>query len=260
MRHGSSPDDFGIAPSVSSAWRTLDASRSSPAPEAKPRFLSRRSGTNRLVGRSLMVASSRHGHGPPGSPPDRRNTRLPRIAANRALECDQCHALEPPSVPEQDQKAAQSRGLCICITGRAERPETELDLAPVRTILRKRPHRYNSMMRAIAPMTGNATTSGRCEDGTRSVATMAFIGTDDSLLDGHRQAVDVFVERNGCSTQTRTVEPSWRDDLSANYLPCTCVEYQGCKAGYPVISCEYIGGHRFAPDTGPALWDLFSQS
>ena len=117
----------------------------------------------------------------------------------------------------------------------------------------------NSMMRAIAPQAGNAMTSGRCENGTRSVATMAFIGVDDTLLSGHRPAVQIFVERNGCSTQTTPVQPSWCDGLGSNYLPCTCVEYQGCKAGYPVISCEYKAGHLFAPSSGATLWNFFSQ-
>jgi len=116
-----------------------------------------------------------------------------------------------------------------------------------------------SMMRAIAPQAGNTFTSGGCEAGTRSVATMAFIGTDDTLLDGHRQAVQVFVERNGCSTQKVTMQPSWCDGLSSTYLPCTCVEYQGCDAGYPVIECEYIGGHMFAPNSGASIWEFFSQ-
>lgn len=116
-----------------------------------------------------------------------------------------------------------------------------------------------SMMRAIAPMAGNATTSGRCEDGSRSVATMSFIGTDDTLLSGHRQAVQIFVERNGCSTETVPAEPSWCDGLNSSFQPCSCVEYQGCKAGYPVIECEYKAGHQFAPSAGATLWEFFSQ-
>jgi poly(3-hydroxybutyrate) depolymerase len=116
-----------------------------------------------------------------------------------------------------------------------------------------------SMMRAIAPEAGNATTSGRCVDGTRSVATMAFIGTDDSLLNGHRQAVQIFVERNGCSAQTMPVTPSWCDGLAASFEPCSCVEYQDCKDGYPVVECEYKAGHQFAPSAGATLWSFFSQ-
>jgi len=117
----------------------------------------------------------------------------------------------------------------------------------------------DSRMRAIAPMAGNATTSGRCEDGTRPVATMAFIGTDDSLLDGHRSAVQIFVERNGCTAQTVAAEPNWCGELASNFLPCSCSAYQGCSAGYPVVECEYTAGHQFAPSAGETLWNFFSQ-
>jgi len=116
-----------------------------------------------------------------------------------------------------------------------------------------------SMLRAAAPQAGNTFASGGCESSTRSVAMMSFIGTDDTLLDGHRQAVQNFVQRNGCSSQTTTVTPSYCDGLSSTYLPCTCVEYQDCSAGYPVVECEYTGGHMFAPDSGDALWEFFSQ-
>jgi poly(3-hydroxybutyrate) depolymerase len=116
-----------------------------------------------------------------------------------------------------------------------------------------------SRMRAIAPQAGNATTSGPCEDGTRSVATMAFIGTEDTLLAGHRRAVDIFVERNGCSAQAATMPASWCDGLDADNEPCSCVEYPDCDEGQPVISCEYNAGHQFAPNAGATLWTFFSQ-
>ncbi len=117
----------------------------------------------------------------------------------------------------------------------------------------------DSRMRAIAPQAGNATTSGPCEDGTRSVATMAFIGTEDTLLAGHRRAVDIFVERNGCSTQAAAMPASWCDGLDPENEPCSCVEYPDCEAGYPVVSCEYNAGHQFAPNAGATLWSFFSQ-
>ncbi|HEY7376247.1 MAG TPA: Ricin and poly(3-hydroxybutyrate) depolymerase fusion [Polyangia bacterium] len=116
-----------------------------------------------------------------------------------------------------------------------------------------------SQQRAIAPMAGNTQTSGGCENSTRSVGMMSFIGTDDSLLTVHRQAVQVFVQRDGCSTQSTTMSPSWCDGVAAQYQPCTCVQYTGCKSGYPVIACEYKAGHQFAPSSGPTLWSFFSQ-
>jgi poly(3-hydroxybutyrate) depolymerase len=117
----------------------------------------------------------------------------------------------------------------------------------------------DSGMRAIAPMAGNATTSGRCENSTRSVATMSFIGVDDSLLSGHRSAVQIFVGRNGCTTTKTPVTPSWCDGVASQFLPCSCVQYQGCKDGYPVVECEYKAGHQFAPSSGQTLWNFFSQ-
>lgn len=116
----------------------------------------------------------------------------------------------------------------------------------------------DSMIRAIAPQAGNAMVAG-CENGDRSVATMAFIGTDDSLIDGHRQAVQTFVGRNGCSTEPVPLAPSWCDGLTAMFEPCTCVEYPNCSDGYPVIECEYNAGHQFAPTSGQTIWDFFSQ-
>lgn len=116
----------------------------------------------------------------------------------------------------------------------------------------------DSMTRAIAPMAGSSFGGGGCANGTPMVAVMAFIGTADSLLDGHRQAVDAFVTRDGCTTQTEPMAPNWCDGLNQSNLPCTCVSYQGCAAGYPVTACEYTAGHQIAPNSGP-IWDFFAQ-
>jgi polyhydroxybutyrate depolymerase len=116
----------------------------------------------------------------------------------------------------------------------------------------------DSMLRAIMPMAGNAMTSGGCASGTRQVAVMAFIGTDDTLLDGHRKAVETYAKRDGCSTETTPMQPSWCDGLDQKNLPCSCVSYQGCASGYPVIACEYKAGHQQAPNPGP-IWDFVSQ-
>jgi poly(3-hydroxybutyrate) depolymerase len=116
-----------------------------------------------------------------------------------------------------------------------------------------------SMLRAMAPQAGNSQTSGGCAAGTRPVATMAFIGVDDSLLSGHRSAVQTFRQRNGCTTTTAPATPSWCDGLASQYQPCSCVQYQGCNAGYPLIECEYKAGHIFAPSSGTTIWNFFSQ-
>ena len=116
------------------------------------------------------------------------------------------------------------------------------------------------LARAIAPMAGNSTVSG-CLSGTQPVAYMGFHGTHDSVVDisGGRTARDVFVKRNGCTSQTTPSSPSWCDGIASSYQPCTCVDYQGCMPGYPVTWCEYNADHQAAPNSGPTLWSFFSQ-
>ena len=116
------------------------------------------------------------------------------------------------------------------------------------------------LARAIAPMAGNSVVSG-CLAGTKPVAYMGFHGTHDSVVDisGGRTARDVFVKRNGCSSDTVPSSPSWCDGIASSYQPCTCVDYQGCMAGYPVTWCEYNADHQAAPNSGPTLWKFFTQ-
>ena len=115
----------------------------------------------------------------------------------------------------------------------------------------------DSMTRAIAPAAGNAARG--CGDSTPPVAVMAFIGVNDSLLSGHRRAVTNMVGVNGCSETPTEMSMSWCDGLNSNNLPCVCVEYQNCNEGYPVISCEYLAGHTFAPNAGQTTWDFFAR-
>lgn len=113
----------------------------------------------------------------------------------------------------------------------------------------------DSQIRAIAPQAGSA--FGGC-GGTRQVATFGVIGVEDSLLDGHRSAMQSLVERNGCFERLE-METSWCDGLDEDEMPCTCWEYQDCDAGYPVIECEFNAGHTFAPNSGETTWEFFSQ-
>jgi poly(3-hydroxybutyrate) depolymerase len=117
-----------------------------------------------------------------------------------------------------------------------------------------------SMMRAVAPQAGNSSVSG-CEDGDRPVALMGFHGDDDTVvsIEGGRMGRDVLVERNGCSEDTMPVSPSWCDGLGDSNQPCSCVSYQGCAAGYPVIWCEFNGSHTPAPNSGETIWNFFAQ-
>jgi len=118
----------------------------------------------------------------------------------------------------------------------------------------------DGVMRAVAPQAGNIQVSG-CENGTRPVAVMGFHGDDDSVvsIDGGRAGRDVFIERNQCSETTMPLDPTWCDGLNQSNQPCTCVSYQNCAAGYPVIWCEFNGPHTPAPNSAATIWNFFAQ-
>jgi poly(3-hydroxybutyrate) depolymerase len=103
------------------------------------------------------------------------------------------------------------------------------------------------VFRAIAPMSG-ALYSG-CEDGDNPVAMWGSHGDADTVvpLDNGRSARDVFIERNHCEQETMPVDPS------------PCVSYQGCDAGYPLVWCEFSGGHAMPSNSGQSIWTFFSQ-
>ncbi|HKQ69276.1 MAG TPA: hypothetical protein VJT73_08055, partial [Polyangiaceae bacterium] len=62
-------------------------------------------------------------------------------------------------------------------------------------------------------------------------------------------ARDRLLKLNGCSTETKPVMPS------------PCVEYQGCKTGYPVVWCQTKGkGHdRQDSLSVPAIYNFFAK-
>jgi poly(3-hydroxybutyrate) depolymerase len=116
------------------------------------------------------------------------------------------------------------------------------------------------VIRAIAPQAGNTTVAG-CGDSDLPVAMMGFHGIDDTVvtLEGGQTGRDRIRERNGCSDSGTTLEGGWCDAAGSNYQPCSCVSYDGCAEGYPVIWCEFTGPHTPAPSAGQTLWDFFSQ-
>lgn len=116
------------------------------------------------------------------------------------------------------------------------------------------------LVRAIAPMAGNTAVAG-CESGDLPVAMMGFHGNMDTVVDisGGQTGRDILRERNGCSETTVPADTDWCEVGGGNLQPCTCVSYEGCDAGYPVIWCEFTGGHTAAPNAGATLWSFFSQ-
>ena len=58
---------------------------------------------------------------------------------------------------------------------------------------------------------------------------------------------DHWIGANHCETTT--------DPADAN----GCVSYQGCDDGFPVVWCEFDGGHSPPTFSGDAIWAFFSQ-
>lgn len=104
------------------------------------------------------------------------------------------------------------------------------------------------VFRAIAPMSG-AFYSG-CDDTNEDpIAVWMAHGTSDGVvpLNDGKTALQHFIGKNGCSNETVPVNPS------------PCVAYQGCKDGFPVIYCEFNGGHAPQSFAQEATWEFFSQ-
>ncbi len=115
------------------------------------------------------------------------------------------------------------------------------------------------VIRAIAPMAGNPNVGG-CNGPELPVAMLGFHGVNDQVVDisGGQQGRDIIRERNGCSESSSILEDSWCD-AAGDVEPCSCVSYEGCDAGFPVVWCEFNGPHTPAANAGQTLWDFFSQ-
>jgi poly(3-hydroxybutyrate) depolymerase len=104
------------------------------------------------------------------------------------------------------------------------------------------------VFRAIAPQSGMF--FGTCNKANgHAVAVWQAQGDSDMTVSptNAKAANDVFAKRSHCTTQTTPVSPS------------PCVAYQGCDAAYPVVWCQFSGGHgpwSMSPD---AVWAFFSQ-
>ena len=104
------------------------------------------------------------------------------------------------------------------------------------------------VFRAIAPCSA-AFVSGCDRSNQGPIALWQAHGKSDGMvtLRSGQTARDYFLERNECSDETVPVDPS------------PCVAYQGCKEGYPVIYCEFDGGHGPQSWQPAPIWEFFSQ-
>jgi len=105
------------------------------------------------------------------------------------------------------------------------------------------------IFRAIAPMAGATISGANSCDPARPVAAWINHGDADTALPIEMSITlrDRLLEKNGCSEQTMSVDPS------------PCVAYQGCQAGYPVIWCEQPGVGHAIPSYGASTIAAFFQ-
>jgi hypothetical protein len=90
------------------------------------------------------------------------------------------------------------------------------------------------------------------------VAALITRGENDggTPLEQTLAARDGFILRNGCSMETKPWDPG-----ETNFTTSSCLEYQGCMPGYPVVWCPTPGGHSNGTDTGlstKGFWHFWS--
>jgi hypothetical protein len=93
---------------------------------------------------------------------------------------------------------------------------------------------------------------------TGPVAALITRGMNDNgtPLDQTLAARDSILMRNGCSMDTLPWNPP-----GADFDASSCLEYQNCMPGYPVVWCPTPGNHTNGLDTGlsdKGFWKLWS--
>jgi polyhydroxybutyrate depolymerase len=110
----------------------------------------------------------------------------------------------------------------------------------------------SDIFRGIGAQAGSTVSGATCARKTpaRMVAIWATHGEVDKTLpiSNTIPMIEALVKNNGCTTTTKAVDPS------------PCVEYQGCKEGYPVIWCVRPGEDHTMANTAPdAITKFFKQ-
>jgi predicted esterase len=110
------------------------------------------------------------------------------------------------------------------------------------------------VFRAIAPMAGAIPNpdhpySGCDQPNMHPIAMWMAHGDNDTvvpLADG-KDALNIFLERSQCQAQTMPVTPS------------PCAAYQGCLPDYPIVLCQFSGGHMVPNFAAEGIWNFFDQ-
>ena len=108
----------------------------------------------------------------------------------------------------------------------------------------------SDVFRAIAPMSGSLYSDFNCKGTGHPIAMWGSHGLTDTtvpIADG-RAARDKILQQNHCGTTT-----------VPNSTDASCVDYQGCDAGYPVTWCEFNGTHM-PPSFGTSAITAFFKS
>jgi poly(3-hydroxybutyrate) depolymerase len=123
------------------------------------------------------------------------------------------------------------------------------------------------VVRAVAVHSGG-TMSG-CAKHDKPVAYFMTHGTKDSVCtypDYPMPPLMDFAKLNGCTEPAPTLSQSAFEALlpEPTSTASACIDFKGCKPGYPVRSCIFVGDHTPSPDgtngwVPKESWKFFSQ-
>jgi poly(3-hydroxybutyrate) depolymerase len=105
------------------------------------------------------------------------------------------------------------------------------------------------VFRAIAPMSGAGPLRFGGAKCVGQTAVWMSHGNMDMVVafSSGQMSRDYWVGANHCGSMTM---PEGSNG---------CVSYQGCDAGFPVIWCEFSGGHTVPTFAADEIWPFFSQ-
>ena len=103
--------------------------------------------------------------------------------------------------------------------------------------------------RAIAPMSGLGPSTGGVTNCTGQVAVWLSHGNNDTVVPflAGQGSRNYWADANHCASTTT--------DPDSN----GCIEYEDCDEGYPVVWCEFDGGHMPPAYSSDAIWAFLSQ-